>query len=136
MSEATPPTTGRNFAAGMSGGFAFVFDEDANFEARCNKEMVELEAIGKSDAEMLRGLLEEHVQRTSSRKALELLDSWEAVTSKFVKVVPSEYRRALEAQESPATNGVHLSTLPPSVPYVSTGRYVPQTTREKSAVHG
>jgi glutamate synthase (NADPH/NADH) large chain len=129
-------TTGRNFAAGMSGGFAFVFDEDANFEARCNKEMVELEAMGKADAEMLHGLLEEHVQRTGSRKALELLDSWEAVTSKFVKVVPSEYRRALEAQESPATNGVHLSTLPPSVPYVSTGRYVPQSTREKSALHG
>jgi glutamate synthase (NADPH/NADH) large chain len=129
-------TTGRNFAAGMSGGFAFVFDEDANFEARCNKEMVELEATGKADAEMLRALLEEHVQRTGSRKAIELLDSWEAVTSKFVKVVPSEYRRALEAQESPATNGVHLSTLPPSIPYVSTGRYVPMSTREKSAVRG
>src|SRR5260370_21485466 len=98
--------------------------------------MVELEAIGKSDAEMLRALLEEHVQRTGSRKALELLDSWEAVIAKFVKVVPSEYRRGLEAQESPATNGVHLSTLPPSIPYVATGRPVPQTTREKSAVHG
>jgi glutamate synthase (NADPH/NADH) large chain len=129
-------TTGRNFAAGMSGGFAFVFDEDANFEARCNKEMVELEATGKVDAEMLRSLLEEHVQRTGSRKALELLDSWEAVTPKFVKVVPSEYRRALEAQESPATNGVPLSMLPPSIPYVSTGRYVPPNVREKSAVHG
>ncbi|HEX9297322.1 MAG TPA: glutamate synthase large subunit [Polyangiaceae bacterium] len=129
-------TTGRNFAAGMSGGFAFVFDEDANFEARCNKEMVELEAIGPSDSEMVRGLLDEHVQRTGSRKALELLDSWEAVIPKFVKVVPSEYRRALEAQESPATNGVRLSALPPSTPYVSTGRYVPANTREKSAVHG
>src|SRR6185436_15211635 len=111
-------TTGRNFGAGMSGGFAYVFDEDAHFEARCNKEMVELVAFGPQDAETVRELLEEHVQRTGSRKALELLDSWEGVTSKFVKVVPSEYRRALEAQESPATNGVHLSTLPPSVPYV------------------
>jgi glutamate synthase (NADPH) large chain len=126
-------TTGRNFAAGMSGGFAFVFDEDANFDARCNKEMVELEAIGVADAEMLHALLEEHVQRTASRKALELLDSWEVVVSKFVKVVPSEYRRAIEAQESPATNGVRLSSLPPATPYVSTGRYVP---REKSAAHG
>src|SRR5260370_5932608 len=98
--------------------------------------MVELEAIGKPDAEMLRALLEEHVQRTGSRKALELLDSWESVTAKFVKVVRSEYRRALEAQESPATNGVHLSTLPPSIRYVSTGRYVPQSVREKSSVHG
>ncbi|MET0594568.1 MAG: glutamate synthase large subunit [Polyangiaceae bacterium] len=126
-------TTGRNFAAGMSGGFAFVFDEDANFEARCNKEMVELEAIGAADAEMLRLLLEEHVHRTSSRKALELLDSWELVITKFVKVVPSEYRRALEAAESPATNGVRPMSLPPATPYVSTGRYVP---REKSAAHG
>jgi len=64
--------------------------------------------------------------------------SYEALraSAKFVKVVPSEYRRALEAQESPATNGVHLSMLPPSTPYVSTGRYVPPSTREKSVVHG
>ena len=126
-------TTGRNFAAGMSGGFAFVFDEDANFETRCNKEMVELETIGAADADMLHALLDEHVQRTASRKALELLDSWEVVITKFVKVVPSEYRRALEAQESPATNGVRLPSLAPATPYVSTGRYVP---REKSAAHG
>jgi glutamate synthase (NADPH/NADH) large chain len=128
-------TTGRNFAAGMSGGYAFVFDEDANFEARCNKEMVELEALSASDAELVRSLLEEHAQRVGSRKAHELLDSWETVVPKFVKVVPSEYRRALEAQASPATNGLRITTPPPpSTPYVSTGRYVPA--REKSAVHG
>jgi glutamate synthase (NADPH/NADH) large chain len=129
-------TTGRNFGAGMSGGEAFVFDEDANFEQRCNKEMVELETVGPTDADVIRGYLEEHVQRTGSRKATELLDSWESVIPKFVKVMPSEYRRALEAQESPATNGVRLSILPPSTRYVSTGRYVPSNTREKSAVHG
>ncbi|HKQ69203.1 MAG TPA: glutamate synthase large subunit [Polyangiaceae bacterium] len=129
-------TTGRNFAAGMSGGFAFVFDEDANFQARCNKEMVELEAMGPADASVVHALLEEHLSRTGSRKAKELLDSWDAVIPKFVKVVPSEYRRALEAQESPATNGVRYSSLPPSTPYVSTGRYVPANVREKSAAHG
>jgi glutamate synthase (NADPH/NADH) large chain len=129
-------TTGRNFAAGMSGGEAFVFDEDANFEHRCNKEMVELETVEPADADRIRSYLEEHLQRTGSRKATELLDSWESVVPKFVKVMPSEYRRALEAQESPATNGVRLSMLPPSTRYVSTGRYVPQSTREKSAVHG
>jgi glutamate synthase (NADPH/NADH) large chain len=128
-------TTGRNFGAGMSGGFAYVFDEDAHFEARCNKEMVELVAFGPQDAETVRELLEEHVRRTGSRKATELLDHWAAVVPKFVKVVPSEYRRALEAQASPATNGI-ISTMPPSTPYVSTGRYVPANTREKSAVHG
>jgi glutamate synthase (NADPH/NADH) large chain len=128
-------TTGRNFAAGMSGGYAFVFDEDANFEPRCNKEMVELETLSAADAELVRSLLEEHAQRVGSRKAIELLDSWETVVPKFVKVVPSEYRRALEAQASPATNGLRITTPPPpSTPYVSTGRYVPA--REKSAVHG
>jgi glutamate synthase (NADPH/NADH) large chain len=129
-------TTGRNFAAGMSGGMAYVFDEDALFEARCNKEMVELETMDASDAEIVRGLLEEHVQRTGSRKAVELLDCWEAVIPKFVKVVPSEYRRALEAQSSPATNGLALSMAPQSAPYVSTGRYIPANIREKSAAHG
>ena len=77
-------------------------------------------------------LLEEHVQRTGSRKALELLDSWEAVVPKFVKVVPSEYRRALEAQASPATNGLRLSGhARRRRRYVSTGRYVPVNTERK-----
>jgi len=80
--------------------------------------------------------LQEHVQRTGSRKATELLDSWDTAAANFVKVVPSEYRRALEAQSSPATNGLRMSTMPPSTPYVSTGRYVPATVREKSAAHG
>ena len=129
-------TTGRNFGAGMSGGYAFVFDEDANFEARCNRDMVELETLGAADAELVRGLIEEHVQRTASRKGKELLGAFDTVVSKFVKVVPSEYRRALEAQGAPATNALRISTLPPPTPYVSTGRYVPATARGKSAVHG
>jgi glutamate synthase (NADPH) large chain len=129
-------TTGRNFAAGMSGGFAFAFDEDAMFERRCNKDMVELEAVGPSDAETLRALIEEHIRRTGSRKGTELLESWASVLPKFVKVVPSEYRRALEAQTLPATNAIPISLPPPPLPYVSTGRYVPVTTREKAAVHG
>ena len=118
-------TTGRNFAAGMSGGFAYVFDEDALFDKRCNKDMVELEAMDATDADTLRELLNEHVQRTHSRKAIELLDCFSAVLPKFVKVVPSEYRRALEAQGSPSTNGLSIAVGP--VPYVTTGRYVPQS---------
>jgi glutamate synthase (NADPH/NADH) large chain len=133
-----------------------VFDEDALFEARCNKEMVALETLTAADAESVRALLEEHVRRTGSRKARELLDSWQAVVPKFVKVVPSEYRRALEAQASPATNGADasngiVSLLSPSTPYVSTGRYIPAsagpssvapastapaTAGERSAAHG
>ncbi|WP_437669603.1 glutamate synthase large subunit [Sorangium sp. So ce131] len=139
-------TTGRNFGAGMSGGLAYVFDEDALFEARCNKEMVALETMTAADAESVRALLEEHVRRTGSRKALELLDSWQTVLAKFVKVVPSEYRRALEAASAPATNGADgtnglVSLLSPSTPYVSTGRYVPAnagpaSAGERSAAHG
>ena len=116
--------TGRNFAAGMSGGIAYVFDEDARFEARCNKDMVELVSMTSADMEKVRELLEEHVRRTASRKAAELLGAWTGMASKFVKLVPSEYRMALEAQQHPATNAVAALVLPPSPPYVSTGRYV------------
>ncbi len=129
-------TTGRNFAAGMSGGYAFVFDEDANFSRRCNKDMVELETVGEADAEIVRKLIEEHAQRTGSKKARELLDSWSSVLSKFVKVVPSEYRRALEARGAPATNAISIPAVSPPMPYVSTGRYIPVVPREKSAAHG
>ena len=66
-----------------------------------------------------------NARRTGSRKAQELLDAWQAVAAKFVKLVPSEYRMALEAQQHPATNDVAALALPPSPPYVSTGRYVP-----------
>jgi glutamate synthase (NADPH/NADH) large chain len=118
-------TTGRNFAADMSGGIAYVFDEDAMFEARCNKDMVELVSMTRPDIDKVRELLEEHVARTGSRKASELLSAYSNVASKFVKLVPSEYRMALEAQQQPATNAVASLVLPPSPPYVSTGRYVP-----------
>jgi glutamate synthase (NADPH/NADH) large chain len=118
-------TTGKNFAAGMSGGIAYVFDEDALFEARCNKDMVELVSMTSADMAKVRELLLEHQRRTESRKAAELLRAWSSVASKFVKLVPSEYRMALEAQQHPATNAVASLVLPPSPPYVSTGRYVP-----------
>jgi glutamate synthase (NADPH) large chain len=116
--------TGRNFAAGMSGGIAYVFDEDARFEARCNKDMVELLSMTSADMDKVRELLEDHQRRTTSRKAAELLNTWTGVAPKFVKVVPSEYRMALEAQQHPATNAVAALVLPPSPPYVSSGRYV------------
>jgi glutamate synthase (NADPH/NADH) large chain len=123
-------TAGRNFAAGMSGGIAYAFDEDAMFEARCNKDMVELVSMTSVDTQKVRELLEEHVRRTQSRKASELLSSWSTVAPKFVKLVPSEYRMALEAQQQPATNAVAALALPPSAPYVSTGRYVPAVSTE------
>jgi glutamate synthase (NADPH/NADH) large chain len=99
-------TTGRNFAAGMSGGVAYVFDEDGLFVKRCNPEMVELETVEGEDAERVRMLVEEHHERTGSHKAHELLDHWAAVERKFVKVMPSEYRRVLAEQATmPETAG-------------------------------
>jgi glutamate synthase domain-containing protein 3 len=82
--------TGRNFAAGMSGGIAYVLDLD---EARCNTQLVGLEPLDDEDEEIVRDLLAEHVQRTASPVAQRLLDAWEP--DRFVKVFPHDYKRAL-----------------------------------------
>ena len=104
--------TGRNFAAGMSGGVAYVYDEDGRFDSRCNMAMVTLERIlpsdeqtltvpratwhqGRTDEAQLKKLLEDHNRWTGSKRARELLDNWAASRSKFVKVFPTEYKRAL-----------------------------------------
>ena len=111
--------TGRNFAAGMSGGVAYVLDEDGSFERRCNMSMVQLEPIpeeaafsetgevethgrvhfnhlGKADEAVLRGKIEKHLRYTGSARANEILDNWASYLPKFVKVMPTEYRRALQ----------------------------------------
>ncbi len=104
--------TGRNFAAGMSGGVAYVYDEDGQFSKRCNTAMVSLEKVlsaaeqeaamdksvwhrGESDDAQLKKLLEDHNRWTGSKRARELLDNWDAARAKFVKVFPNEYKRAL-----------------------------------------
>ena len=122
-------TTGRNFAAGMSGGMAFVFDEDAAFVGRCNKEMVSLEALDAGDLELVKKLLEEHVARTSSPKARELLAGWTSAQTMFVKVMPSEMRRAQSERTTlPETAGLPLgddSTANDGPkPYVPSGKWV------------
>ncbi len=86
--------TGRNFAAGMSGGLAFVLDEDGGFSWRCNKAMVDLDAPSEDEREQVRAFVEEHVAHTRSRKGQELLAAWER--ARFVKVVPRELKQ-LEA---------------------------------------
>jgi glutamate synthase (NADPH) large chain len=88
--------TGRNFAAGMSGGFAYVLDEDDTFSVRCNMGMVELEALSTEDAVFVAQILEEHVKYTGSARARSLLANWESTLARFVKVVPTEYRRVME----------------------------------------
>ena len=95
--------TGRNFAAGMSGGIAYVFDPETQFEAKCNKEMVELLKVETNeDEKFLKDLLLEFVAKTESRHALAILDNWDECKTQFVKVFPYEYQRALKELEAEA----------------------------------
>jgi glutamate synthase (NADPH/NADH) large chain/glutamate synthase (ferredoxin) len=87
--------TGRNFAAGMSGGVAYVLDEDGTFEQRCNLELVGFDEISEADALELHGLVEEHHLRTQSPVAARLLRDWDRALGSFVKVMPHDYKRAL-----------------------------------------
>jgi glutamate synthase (NADPH/NADH) large chain len=91
--------TGRNFAAGMSGGVAYVFDELAVFSSRCNQEMVELEGLeDRADLEVVHGLLAAHVRYTGSTVAAALLARWDEARAHFVKVIPRDYKRVLLAE--------------------------------------
>jgi glutamate synthase domain-containing protein 3 len=88
--------TGRNFAAGMSGGFAYVLNLDGDFAKRCNTAMVDLEPLVESEDEAtLKRLIESHQKHTNSKRAAEILAAWSQYRAKFVKVFPKEYRRAL-----------------------------------------
>jgi glutamate synthase (ferredoxin) len=92
--------TGKNFAAGMSGGIAYVLDEHGGFDKRCNKEMVKLYKL--DDAEEIaevRGMIQRHAEYTQSEKAWKVLGLWEAYMPKFVKVYPNDYRRVIETQK-------------------------------------
>jgi glutamate synthase (NADPH/NADH) large chain len=119
---------GRNFAAGMSGGIAYVLDEEGDFTQRCNLAMVDLEPIPEEesaaavegageleshgkvkidhlaghDDEMLKGLIQRHLLYTGSERARRILENWAAYLPRFVKVMPQEYKRALAemAQEA------------------------------------
>jgi len=114
--------TGRNFAAGMSGGVAYVFDADGEFESRCNKAMVRLEKVASGDgddhdelpkqrsvsvsdagmgdllrfdAERIRILVERHLLHTGSARAKQILDNWDTALGQFIKVMPTDYAKAL-----------------------------------------
>ena len=98
--------TGRNFAAGMSGGVAYVLDADATFKNRCNPELVDLEALTEHDEAELHAMVSEHADRTGSAVARRLLTGWEQAVTSFVKVMPRDYRRALEEKAAAqATSG-------------------------------
>ncbi len=92
--------TGRNFAAGMSGGVAYVFDPDKKLAKHCNKEMVDFEPMEFEDEKNLRQLIENHLKFTGSRVAGQLLANWEQSLSQFTKVLPGEYKAVLEARKN------------------------------------
>ena len=116
--------TGRNFAAGMSGGIAYVYDVDGDFAKRCNASMVELGPVfaaseqqgklarelwhrGEADEAILKDLVERHVRHTGSKRGQDILARWNETRTRFVKVFPNEYKRALgeinAKQEADAT---------------------------------
>ncbi|MFA7405651.1 MAG: glutamate synthase large subunit [Pelobacteraceae bacterium] len=89
--------TGRNFAAGMSGGIAYVLDEDGDFASRCNTEMVGLESLDDADRATVKGMIEQHAESTGSSRATMVLINWEGYQARFVKVMPMDYKRVLQA---------------------------------------
>jgi glutamate synthase (NADPH/NADH) large chain len=123
--------TGRNFAAGMSGGIAYIYDQDNQFVPLCNKAIVDLEKIEaggeqhpqgnslealksdmtKYDEQRLKLIISRHLQYTNSNVAKKILANWDKSLSKFIKVMPVDYRRALlekqakEAQQTASTGG-------------------------------
>jgi glutamate synthase (NADPH) large chain len=93
--------TGRNFGAGMSGGTAYVFDRQRTFRERCNTEMIELESlVDESDIWLVYGLIENHVRYTQSQLARKILDNWEHWVASFIKVMPTDYKRVLQARRA------------------------------------
>ena len=88
--------TGRNFAAGMSGGIAYVYDVKGKFAKNCNTEMVDLDPVGEKDVAELKELIGRHAQYTGSKVAAFVLDDWENQLKNFVKVFPKDYKKVLQ----------------------------------------
>jgi glutamate synthase (NADPH) large chain len=99
--------TGRNFAAGMSGGIAYVLDEADDFARRCNPHMVALGALDDPDEIAdVRAMIERHAEETGSPVAAGILENWEASVASFVRVIPNDYRRVIEAQRRMRERGL------------------------------
>jgi len=98
---------GRNFAAGMSGGIAYILDEDGSFPTRCNMQMVKLESIEEKEEEsVVRGMIERHAELTGSTHARKILKEWSAMLPRFVKVLPMDYHRVLMALKRVEESGL------------------------------
>jgi glutamate synthase domain-containing protein 3 len=115
--------TGRNFAAGMSGGLAYVYDDQGDFGiGRCNQASVDLEPlVDNDDVARVRSLLEQHRDLTGSPRAAWILEHWADAQPKFIKVFPHEYKRVLGVARLAAGNDVHVSPVVPSPLVTSSG---------------
>ena len=92
--------TGRNFAAGMSGGIAYIWDPSGEFAGNCNAEMVDLDPlVADDDIAELKLLISNHAEFTGSAVATAILDDWDSATANFVKVMPKDYKRVLSQRE-------------------------------------
>ncbi len=100
--------TGRNFAAGMSGGFAYVWDSDRSLYRRMNHEMVDIDTLEDEDVEWLRGVVTMHMELTGSPVAERILSSWWTNVERFTKIFPKDYKRVLEAQRDAVERGVDV----------------------------
>jgi glutamate synthase (ferredoxin) len=99
--------TGRNFAAGMSGGIAYVLDENEDFATRCNQAMVQLTSVAEAEEiESIKNMVFRHAEYTGSSRATEVLLSWDQWLPKFVRVIPHDYKRVLEAQKEMRKSGM------------------------------
>jgi len=113
--------TGRNFAAGMSGGVAYVLSRERAFRRNCNLEMVELESlVDESEVWLVYGMIEDHVRYTGSPLGNRILDNWDGMIPHFVKVMPVDYKRVLdarrEARRARTPTGQRLTVLPGGQP--------------------
>ena len=97
--------TGRNFGAGMSGGIAYIYNDKGNFEENCNSETFELETLLDEDLNDLKDLITRHNDYTDSAVAKEILDNWETESQKFVKVMPTDYKRVLNEMNKTKQQG-------------------------------
>jgi glutamate synthase (ferredoxin) len=98
--------TGRNFAAGMSGGIAYVLDENQEFSARCNRDMVDLERMDPEEAAEVRAMIQSHADYTDSERARSILARWRELAPRFVKVMPRDYKRMLRALHDVKRSGL------------------------------
>jgi glutamate synthase (NADPH/NADH) large chain len=102
--------TGRNFAAGMSGGVAYVYNPDGTFEESLNAEMVDLDALDSDDADWLRGTIQAHVDATDSAVGQRILTDWENELKNFTKVMPRDFKKVLQAISEAERTGEDVDT--------------------------